>query len=385
LATAYYRSRLAADRRRIQWLLAGIAIALPPYFFFDQLPIILAGSGMRLSLGSFSQLFLSFIPVFVLIGLTRENRFDPRGFLARYVSYVVLFGCMVALFAVLYLPLRGLLSTGYRLSSPASDLVASAAIVVLLACLRILFENLARRWLRRQSLAPRHSGRTEPDQPEAEEALRREYGLAARRQAVGEQRALIRGTLQRLREPLRRIQAGASAGDREVREAAAQVGGFLAALESLAGSEAPIAATARPRTMALRAMDRVAARFPSVRFEAAGDGTEPVSCYPEEVLRALIAVLENAAESQAEGGSVTVRLDRTDSAVSMEVQDDGPGFGVLARRRLFTPFYTTKPGHQGLGLYLARIAVERCGGALEVVEGEPGGARVRISLPIGCG
>ncbi len=68
LATAYYRSRLAADRRRIQWLLAGIAIALPPYFFFDQLPIILAGSGTRLSLGSFSQLFLSFIPVFVLIG-----------------------------------------------------------------------------------------------------------------------------------------------------------------------------------------------------------------------------------------------------------------------------------------------------------------------------
>ena len=71
--------------------------------------------------------------------------------------------------------------------------------------------------------------------------------------------------------------------------------------------------------------------------------------------------------------------------IFIEVQDDGPGFGALARRRLFTPFYTTKPGHQGLGLYLARIAVERCGGALETLNGELGGAKVRIWLPTGRG
>ena len=84
LGSAYARSRLPRDRRMLQWMIAGVLIALPPYFFLDQLPIVLGGSFHRVGLGSVAQLFLSVLPLFLLLALTRRTALDLRFFLARY-------------------------------------------------------------------------------------------------------------------------------------------------------------------------------------------------------------------------------------------------------------------------------------------------------------
>jgi signal transduction histidine kinase len=67
-------------------------------------------------------------------------------------------------------------------------------------------------------------------------------------------------------------------------------------------------------------------------------------------------------------------------AVRVAVRDDGPGLTPEQKRRVFTPFYTTKRKGTGLGLAIARRIVEAHGGEVAVGSGPPG-AEFVITLP----
>ena len=101
-------------------------------------------------------------------------------------------------------------------------------------------------------------------------------------------------------------------------------------------------------------------------------------------MHALSEVLDNALDAQ-EGIAqpVRVRLYRQEARAVIEIDDDGPAPGPEIRRRLFAPFCSTRPGHQGLGLYIARMVVERNDGSLELEFGVDGGARARLVFPLG--
>jgi two-component system C4-dicarboxylate transport sensor histidine kinase DctB len=71
--------------------------------------------------------------------------------------------------------------------------------------------------------------------------------------------------------------------------------------------------------------------------------------------------------------------------IHLSIGDSGPGFAPEALPRLFTPFFTTKPPGQGLGLGLvvSKGIVEDMGGTL-TLENRPDaetGARFILSLP----
>jgi signal transduction histidine kinase len=51
-------------------------------------------------------------------------------------------------------------------------------------------------------------------------------------------------------------------------------------------------------------------------------------------------------------------------AAILEVEDTGKGISPEVQKRLFDPFYTTKPAGTGLGLSVAARIVEQHGGAL---------------------
>jgi len=69
--------------------------------------------------------------------------------------------------------------------------------------------------------------------------------------------------------------------------------------------------------------------------------------------------------------------------VQISVKDDGPGFSGHASR-LFTPFFTTKSTGTGLGLVLARQAVEAHGGVLRLRENQTGpGVEAVLLMPMG--
>jgi CheY-like chemotaxis protein len=67
--------------------------------------------------------------------------------------------------------------------------------------------------------------------------------------------------------------------------------------------------------------------------------------------------------------------------VAIVVEDDGPGFGTGTLEHAARPFFTTKPGHLGLGLSIATRIARRAGGKVELAPGSTGGARATLSVP----
>ena len=62
----------------------------------------------------------------------------------------------------------------------------------------------------------------------------------------------------------------------------------------------------------------------------------------------LINIIKNSAESIDEGGEIVIRT--TASPLMLEVCDNGKGISKEIESKLFTPFFSTKPNGQGIGL-----------------------------------
>jgi signal transduction histidine kinase len=108
----------------------------------------------------------------------------------------------------------------------------------------------------------------------------------------------------------------------------------------------------------------------------------PIVLDPVRVDRALHNLVRNAIEAAPAGGHVWVSTRDEPHTTVVVVEDDGPGFPPEDRERLFELFYTRKRGGTGLGLPLARRAVEDHGGEVEILDRPGGGARVVVYLPI---
>ena len=69
--------------------------------------------------------------------------------------------------------------------------------------------------------------------------------------------------------------------------------------------------------------------------------------------QAFLNVLQNAVEAQA--GTIAVRLhSKNGGRPTLRIEDSGQGIGPEAQSNLFTPFFSTKPNGQGIGLTLVR-------------------------------
>lgn len=118
----------------------------------------------------------------------------------------------------------------------------------------------------------------------------------------------------------------------------------------------------------------------SVRTECKGT-LPPAAAFPFALRRALLNVLMNAVHFAPKGSEVEVVLCRSGAHVVADVLDRGPGIPAPMRKKVFEMFVTGRPEGTGLGLFLARTAVRRCGGDIQAYEREGGGADLRIILP----
>ncbi|MFM8979202.1 MAG: two-component system sensor histidine kinase NtrB [Planctomycetia bacterium] len=98
--------------------------------------------------------------------------------------------------------------------------------------------------------------------------------------------------------------------------------------------------------------------------------------------RAVHNVVRNALEAAGPGGRVEVVTRDDPHSTVIVVDDNGPGIDPADRKRVFEIFFPRKRGGTGLGLPLARRAIESHGGEIEVLERPGGGARFVIHLPL---
>ena len=96
---------------------------------------------------------------------------------------------------------------------------------------------------------------------------------------------------------------------------------------------------------------------------------------------AVAALVLNAMEAMAGGGTVTVTARDVEGGVELVVADAGEGIAPEALPRVFDPFFTTRPGHLGLGLTVVRAVIVRAGGRVDV-ESRARGTAVTIWLPV---
>jgi signal transduction histidine kinase len=108
---------------------------------------------------------------------------------------------------------------------------------------------------------------------------------------------------------------------------------------------------------------------------------------PEQLGRVCQNLLLNAIDAMPAGGEVAVRTRSGDASVRLDVADTGQGLTEEERKRLFTPYYTTKQHGTGLGLAIVQAVVADHAGKIWA-ESEPGrGTTFHIELPVigACG
>jgi signal transduction histidine kinase len=70
--------------------------------------------------------------------------------------------------------------------------------------------------------------------------------------------------------------------------------------------------------------------------------------------QALLNVLKNAVEAIQGSGTILLRVSSGADRAILVVEDSGPGISSEAQANLFTPFFSTKPHGQGIGLTLVQ-------------------------------
>ncbi|HEY3705121.1 MAG TPA: ATP-binding protein [Terracidiphilus sp.] len=108
----------------------------------------------------------------------------------------------------------------------------------------------------------------------------------------------------------------------------------------------------------------------------------------------LINLLDNAVKYSPDDSAIRVMwwaepgARGATPAILLAVEDEGPGIPEVARQKVFDRFYrlddsrTRATGGAGLGLAIAKWAVEAHGGSIAIDSGRTGGARFRVILPV---
>jgi signal transduction histidine kinase len=117
------------------------------------------------------------------------------------------------------------------------------------------------------------------------------------------------------------------------------------------------------------------------------DGLGPVQASRVQIEKTLVNLLRNGVDAMRAAGvnpqtiAIAARTAPEGGLAQVTVQDGGPGLNEEEARRVFTPFYTTKPKGIGMGLAISRSLVEANGGRLWCEPAPGRGGIFHFTLP----
>lgn len=110
-----------------------------------------------------------------------------------------------------------------------------------------------------------------------------------------------------------------------------------------------------------------------------------INCIPSELSQVLVNLIKNAKEEIVEHEKPWVRIDvqETESTTEIRVSDSGTGIPTDVAKKIFDPYFTTKPRGEGtgLGLSLCRTLIEKNHGGRFYIDNKAENTCFVISLP----
>ena len=97
---------------------------------------------------------------------------------------------------------------------------------------------------------------------------------------------------------------------------------------------------------------------------------------------AILNLMVNAQQAMPEGGEMEFHLEKNGNQALLHIHDTGVGIPKEDVGKVFTMYYSTKPGGTGLGLPIAARIIQEHGGSIEVSPRNTGGTTVTVSLPL---
>jgi len=104
---------------------------------------------------------------------------------------------------------------------------------------------------------------------------------------------------------------------------------------------------------------------------------------PYKLRQVLINILTNAVHATEPGGRITATFESVDQQVALTIEDTGQGIPREHLKKIFEPFFSTKPPGEGtgLGLFVTRSIIDKLGGEMDVESQLGRGTRFCIKLP----
>jgi two-component system NtrC family sensor kinase len=177
----------------------------------------------------------------------------------------------------------------------------------------------------------------------------------------------------------------------KIHAAAARCGKIVQTFLAMARQKAPVRSSVQANDLVQGALGLTAysLRTAGIRIiQELASGLPAIEADPDQLAQVLVNLLVNAHHALLERDCdrlLTVRTahDPRSRLIRIEVQDNGPGVAPEIRRRIFDPFFTSKPQGQGtgIGLTFSLGVVEAHGGSIRLDDPPAGGARFTVELP----
>jgi signal transduction histidine kinase len=120
----------------------------------------------------------------------------------------------------------------------------------------------------------------------------------------------------------------------------------------------------------------------NIQFKFEGPDNIDIPADRHLLEQAFINLFSNAIDAMQGNGILSIKLDRTDGSVRIDISDTGKGISAEDIARIFDPFFTTKEKGTGLGLAIVYGIIGKHNGEISVNSEIDKGTTFTITLPI---
>jgi signal transduction histidine kinase len=113
-----------------------------------------------------------------------------------------------------------------------------------------------------------------------------------------------------------------------------------------------------------------------------GQGLKKIRTSRNRLNQVLVNVLDNAADAIKDYGQIRIKTRQGNGDMLIQIANDGEEITKENLKKIFTPFFTTKRGGLGIGLYISHRIIHELGGAIEVIPEKGRGTNFTIKLPL---